>query len=129
MVIVYVVTVIALNIAFRNPSIDSDDDPRHLISVLVPLIVYLVSGFVTGFVARRSPVMHGMLLGSLLAVVFLIPWLVLALIPSSWLAPPSGGIFDNTSWWAFLRLASVAGLVCSFGAIVGDYFSSRRQAP
>ena len=73
MLLVYVAGMIMLNFVLSHSSVDADPDPNDIAAELIPLLVYLASGFVVGFNARRSPLMHGALLGFIIASIFLVP--------------------------------------------------------
>jgi hypothetical protein len=78
-------------------------------------IQYIVPGFIVGYVARRSPLMHGWLLGALSAVVIRV-YEVLSF---------GGDVLGSErdfAWWVL-----IGAIWCSAGAIVGDHVSSHRQ--
>jgi hypothetical protein len=120
LVLVFIVGTVLLNLVFPHPFSRSYETTR-LLGALFFVFVYLCSGFVAGFVARRSPIMHGTILGLLVVAIFLIPTLLLPLIT------PEGDVGDF-SRWALIWMASGTVLVCSLGAIFGDYVANRRKA-
>jgi len=98
-------------------NIDLGGGPVFLLSVLS----YIGSGFAAGYVARRSPIMHGVLLSVLLAGAMT---LLVVLLP--------GG----SDSYASERLAragqAIVGLpalfvCCALGAIFGDFVASIRR--
>jgi len=82
------------------------------------LITYLSSGVIAGYIAKRSPLMHGALLGLLVMGIF--AGLSLVAENFSW---------ADLSSVAFVQKAFGAMMVCSLGAIVGNHIASRRAAP
>jgi len=129
MLLGYAISMIVLNLVLSHSAVDVDPDPNDIAAEVIPILVYLTSGFVAGFIARRSPLMHGALLGFIIASVFLVPPLLFVLIPQTWIRHPFNEYFDDFSRFVFLRFAIGAMLVCSLAAILGDYVSTTRKAP
>jgi putative membrane protein (TIGR04086 family) len=65
---IYIVASIPLNLVLTVWSFDQDS--ARLISLGVPLVAYLGSGFVAGRLADRTPVLHGAILGFLAVLVY-----------------------------------------------------------
>jgi hypothetical protein len=107
MVLVYTLGVVLNMILARWSLIASES---RVVSILLPLVVYLASGGVAGYLARRAPIMHGALLGLLTMVLFAVLTLVLA---------------GDVSLTAFLQLAVGAMVLCSIGAFLGDSIAHR----
>jgi putative membrane protein (TIGR04086 family) len=111
MVLVFFVLNVAINLALPRWSFDVDF--AETVGLLFPLISYVVAGIVTGISARRSPIMHGLLLGLIIMVLFAAMTVALA----------------DLSGLAFVRHALGAMVVCCLGAIFGDYLARRGSAP
>jgi len=68
MVLMYGIVTLALNLA--RPRWSYEADGSRVVSLLVPIVSYLVSGCVVGYLAKRGPLMHGALLGLLIMGLF-----------------------------------------------------------
>jgi hypothetical protein len=79
-------------------------------------VQYIVPGFIVGYVARRSPLMHGWLLGALSAL-FIRGYEALSV------GGDAPGSAQDLVWWIL-----IGGIWCSAGAIVGDHVGTRRKA-
>ena len=108
MVLIFVLCNVALNVV--SPKWSFDPDGTHIGSFSIPLITYLASGAVVGYIAKRSPLMHGALLGILTMGLF---------------AGITIAVTGGVSWEAFFQHTFGAMLVCALGAILGDYVASR----
>lgn len=111
MILVFVLLTAAINLALPRWSFDVDFGKT--IGLLVLLSSYLVAGIVTGIRARRSPLMHGVVLGLVIVALF------------AAMSPP----YADLSGVAFVGNTFSAMVVCCLGAIFGDYLARRGSAP
>jgi putative membrane protein (TIGR04086 family) len=108
MVLVYGIGSVALNLALPRWSFEASQ--HRIIAVIFPTSAYLASGFVVGYMAKRAPLMHGVLLGLLIMALF-------------------GGVTfvvaGQLDWVAFFQLAAGSMVVCALGAIAGSLIARR----
>jgi putative membrane protein (TIGR04086 family) len=108
MVLTYVASSVALNSTV-------DVNGRWFDWLLVSLVSYVVSGVVVGFRAKRSPLMHGALLGVL----------VMGLFAGIQLADDPSFSWTDLSLVKFAQQSIVAMIACSVGALLGDHLARR----
>jgi hypothetical protein len=88
--------------------------------------MFVVPGLVVGLIARVSPVMHGLILGLLVVLVFPLaemPWReVLSLLSSLMMRRPDQAL-DMTRGMGYWALFGV--VMCPLGAIFGSYVAQR----
>jgi len=108
MVFTYVASSIVLNSTV-------EPNGRWFDWLLVSLASYTVSGFVVGFWAKRSPLMHGALLGVL----------VMGLFTGTQLAGDPSFSWTDLSLVKFVQQSIVAMIACSVGALLGDHLAGR----
>lgn len=115
------------------PNLLSDDASRPPVAprytVGFAFLSYLVAGIVTGFMAKRSPLMQGALLGLVAAAIPVVFALLVTVVTSPWIAGPHGGLSRFFAWEAFVPSLVIAAVMCSLGAILGDYAAGSRRAP
>ena len=95
--------------------------PHSLGTVFLAILLF-VPGAVTGFLAKRSPLMHGLLLGALI-VIFLG---LLFLLAGTW------GVKNNSAALRDLDSMAVGGAVLlmigsSLGAVLGDFLGATQR--
>jgi hypothetical protein len=98
------------------------------LKVLAPVIgvplflgVFVASGAVAGFIAKRSPLMHGAILGALTGVLAIA---YVFLVDGNGFAGPGSFIASTVPVVSFMALPGIA--LCSLGAVFGDYLQGRR---
>jgi len=89
----------------------------------VPLFlgVFVASGAVAGYIAKRSPLMHGAILGALtgaLAIAYVF------IVDGNGFAGAGSFIASTVPVVMFMALPGIA--LCSLGAVFGDYLQGRR---
>jgi hypothetical protein len=74
---------------------------------------YVLPGFITGYLAKRSPLMHGAILGAI-AAIFMYAYSQLA-----YEGEPLAVELSDVAYWVY-----VGALWCAVGAVIGDYVAS-----
>jgi hypothetical protein len=92
------------------------------IGVPIFLGVFVVSGAVAGFIAKRSPLMHGAILGALTGVLAIA---YVFLIGSNGFAGAGSFVTSAIPVATFMALPGIA--LCSLGAVLGDYLQGRTR--
>jgi hypothetical protein len=92
-------------------------------AVGVPLFlgIFVASGAVAGYIARRSPLMHGAILGAFSGV---LAFTYVFLISGNGLAGMNSLITSAIPVVTFTALPGIA--LCSLGTVLGDYLRGRR---
>ena len=108
MVLTYVACSIVLNSVV-------DPDGRWFDWLLVSLISFTVSGAVVGYWAKRSPLMHGALLGLL----------VMGMFAGIQLVGDPSFSWADLSMMKFAQQSIVAIIACSVGALLGNRVAGR----
>jgi len=83
--------------------------------LLVSVVSYIASGVVAGCWAKRSPLMHGALLGVL----------VMGMFAGIQLAGDPSFSWTDFSMMKFVQQSIIAMIACSIGAFLGDRFAGR----
>ena len=108
MVLTYVASSIVLNSM-------TDPDGRWFDWLSVSLVSFTVSGAVVGYWAKRSPLMHGALLGVL----------VMGMFTGIQLVDDPSFSWADLSIMKFALQSIVAIIACSVGALLGDHVAAR----
>jgi len=86
------------------PNLSSDDVSRPSLAprstMAIALLSYLIPGIVTGYMARRSPLMHGAILGLLAGAGPAVLVVLAEIVTSPWIASPSDGLSQAWAWQA-----------------------------
>jgi len=119
--LLYFVFITALKISM-SPAADAVTDTglwgNRIFMTIFGYMQYLLPGLVVGYLARRSPMMHGYLLGiATTALVYTYASVAYSDAPDS-----------LPTTYTVLYTCFVAGVWCSLGAIIADHFSSRSQS-
>jgi len=93
-------------------------------SIGVPLFlgIFVFSGAVAGFIARRSPLMHGAILGALTGVLTIA---YVFILDGSGFDGAGSFVMSSIPVAAFMALPGIA--LCSLGAVLGDYLGQRAR--
>ena len=111
-IVAMVLTYVASSIAV-NSMVDPDGGRFDWLSV--SLVSFTVSGAVVGYWAKRSPLMHGALLGVL----------VMGMFAGIQLAGDPSFSWTELSMMKFVQQSIIAMIACSIGALLGDRFAGR----
>ena len=93
-----------------------------LFGITIFVVMLVGCGAIAGYLSRRAPLMHGLILGSMVGVIAVIG-----------VALTSGlGISDIASMLksgvpAFVSMAVPGITLCALGAVLGDYLRERRR--
>jgi hypothetical protein len=92
------------------------------VGLLLFATIFVASGSLLGFVAQRSPIMHGVLLGAMTGVLA-----ITYMAAVGGLGPLDIGSLLGSSPKALGWMAAPGIVLCSLGALIGDYVGRARR--